>query len=219
MNQKIDSLKVLLVDDHALFRQGMRALLENIQGIDIVGEAANGREAVSLVRSLAPNLVLMDISMPELNGLEATSQIISENKKVRVVLLSMNATEEFVVQAFKAGASGYLLKNSRLEELEDAITNVAQGRTYVSPAISSHLAAFIREPAKEGPLEGLTSRQREILQLLAEGYTNSQIAVKLHISVKTVETHRSRMMERLGIHDVPGLVRFAIRMGLITPED
>jgi DNA-binding NarL/FixJ family response regulator len=219
MGPKIDSLKVLLVDDHALFRQGMRALLDNIQGIEIIGEAGDGREAISMVRSLAPNLVLMDISMPELNGLEATAQIISENKKVRVMLLSMNANEEFVVQAFKAGASGYLLKNSSLEELNDAIANVAQGGTYISPAISRHLAAFIREPVKESPLEGLTSRQREILQLLAEGYTNSQIAAKLHISVKTVETHRSRLMQKLGIHDVPGLVRFAIRMGLVAPED
>lgn len=219
MSQNTDIVKVLLVDDHALFRKGMRSLLENIPGIEIVGEAGDGREAIKLVQSLAPNLVLMDISMPELNGLEATAQITAEQKEVRVVLLSMNANEEFVIQAFKAGASGYLLKNSRLEELEDAITNVAQGRTYVSPAISRHLAAFIREPTKESPLESLTSRQREILQLLTEGYSNNQIAGKLHISVKTVETHRSRLMEKLGINDVPGLVRFAIRMGLISPED
>ena len=213
------TIRLLLADDHTLVRAGLRALLQNLAGVEVVAEANNGREAVRLAGQLRPDVVLMDIAMSELNGLEAAGQIAREYPAVRVIMLSMHATEEYVVQALKAGASGYLLKNAGAAELEKAITHVAAGETFLSPSISRQVSEYIRRVGQDQtPADRLTPRQREILQLIAEGNTTKRIAQILNISVKTVETHRSQLMEQLNIHDVAGLVRYAIRLGLVTPE-
>jgi DNA-binding NarL/FixJ family response regulator len=215
----VSTIRLLLADDHNLVRAGLRALLQGVAGVEVIAEAHNGREAVRLVGELHPDVVLMDIAMSELNGLEATGQIAREFPGVRVIMLSMHATEEYVVQALRAGASGYLLKNAPAAELEKAIKHVAQGETFLSPSVSRQVSDYIRRVGQEGtPLERLSPRQREILQLIAEGNTTKRIAQMLNISVKTVETHRSQLMEQLDIHDVAGLVRCAIRLGLVNPE-
>lgn len=213
-------IRVVLADDHALVRAGIRSLLKAIAGVEVVAEAGDGHEVVRLVDSLQPRLVLMDISMPGLNGLEATARIVKSHPRTAVIILSMHATEEYALQALRAGASGYLLKDAAPAELELAIAAVARDETYLSPAMSRHLITDYRRRFVDqaDPLERLTPRQREVLQLLAEGRTTKDIAAKLEISVKTIETHRAQLMDRLDIHDVPGLVRFAIRVGLITPE-
>ena len=213
-------IRVVLADDHALVRAGIRSLLKAIAGVEVVAEAGDGHEVVRLVDSLQPRLVLMDISMPGLNGLEATARIVKSHPRTAVLILSMHATEEYALQALRAGASGYLLKDSALAELELAIAAVARGETYLSPAMSRHLITDYRRRVVDqaDPVERLTSRHREVLQLIAEGRTTKDIAAKLEVSVKTIETHRAHLMDRLDIHDVPGLVRFAIRVGLITPE-
>ena len=213
------TIRLLLADDHTLVRAGLRALLQNLAGVEVVAEANNGREAVRLAGQLRPDVVLMDIAMSELNGLEAAGQIVREYPAVRVIMLSMHATEEYVVQALKVGASGYLLKNAGAAELEKAITHVAAGETFLSPSISRQVSDYIRRVGQEQtPADRLTPRQREILQLIAEGNTTKRIAQILNISVKTVETHRSQLMDQLDIHDIAGLVRYAIRLGLVTPE-
>jgi len=213
-------IRVVLADDHALVRAGIRALLAGIAGIEVVGEAQNGHEIIELVDKLRPRLVLMDIAMPGLNGLEATTRIVKNHPGTAVIILSMHAGEEYALQALKAGASGYLLKDADLAELELGISAVARGETYLSPVVSKHLVADYRRRAagqeQVDPLERLSSRHREVLQLIAEGNTTKDIAVKLKLSVKTVETHRAQLMDRLDIHDVAGLVRFAIRSGLIA---
>ncbi len=213
-------IRVVLADDHALVRAGIRALLTAIAGIEVVGEAQNGHEIIELVDKLRPRLVLMDIAMPGLNGLEATARIVKSHPGTAVIILSMHAGEEYALQALKAGASGYLLKDADLAELELGITAVARGETYLSPIVSKHLVADYRRRAagqeQPDPLERLSSRHREVLQLIAEGNTTKDIAAKLKLSVKTVETHRAQLMDRLDIHDVAGLVRFAIRSGLIA---
>jgi DNA-binding NarL/FixJ family response regulator len=213
-------IRVVLADDHALVRAGIRALLGGIAGIEVVGEAQNGHEIIELVDKLRPRLVLMDIAMPGLNGLEATARIVKNHPGTAVIILSMHAGEEYALQALKAGASGYLLKDADLAELELGISAVARGETYLSPVVSKHLVADYRRRAagqeQADPLERLSSRHREVLQLIAEGNTTKDIAAKLKLSVKTVETHRAQLMDRLDIHDVAGLVRFAIRSGLIT---
>jgi DNA-binding NarL/FixJ family response regulator len=215
----LSNIRLLLADDHNLVRAGLRALLQSVGGVEVIAEAHNGREAVRLVGELHPDIVLMDIAMSELNGLEAAGQIIRDFPRVRVIMLSMHATEEYVVQALRVGASGYLLKNAGAAELEKAIKHVAQGETFLSPAVSRQVSDYIRRVGREGtPLDRLSPRQREILQLIAEGNTTKRIAQTLNISVKTVETHRSQLMEQLDIHDVAGLVRYAIRCGLVTPE-
>jgi len=214
-------VRVVLADDHALVRAGVRALLAGIPGVEVVGEAQDGHEIVQLVEKTRPRLVLMDIAMPGLNGLEATTRITRNHSGTAVIILSMHASEEYALQALKAGASGYLLKDADLAELELGIWAVARGETYLSPAVSKHLVADYRRRAaghdQPDPLDRLTSRHREVLQLIAEGNTTKDIATRLKLSVKTVETHRAQLMERLDIHDVAGLVRFAIRFGLITP--
>lgn len=212
---------VLLADNHTLVRAGLRALLQNIQGIRVVAEAGDGREALRLIAAHQPDVVLMDIAMPEMNGLEATARVVKEFPNVRVIILSMHANEEYVLQALRTGAAGYVLKDSGVSELELALRAIAKGETYLSPAVSKHVVAdYVRRVGSESSsLEQLTPRQREILQLLAEGRTMKEIAKLLYISVKTVETHRAQLMERLGIHDVAGLVRYAIRVGLVTPDD
>jgi DNA-binding NarL/FixJ family response regulator len=214
------SIRVLLVDDHALVRAGIRALVQNLQGAEVVAEAEDGRQALSLIKDLRPDIVLMDISMPGLNGLEAAARVAKEYPRVKVIMLSAHSHEEYVCQALRAGASGYLLKDASTAELELALTAVARGETYLSPAVSKHVINdYMRRLGGEpGSLEMLTPRQREVLQLVAEGRTTKEIAHTLHVSVKTVETHRMQLMDRLGIHDVAGLVRFAIRIGLVGPE-
>ena len=211
-------VRILLADDHTLVLAGIRSLLEGFEGVTIVGEAHDGREAVALAKAKAPNLVLMDISMKELNGIEATAQLRAEMPDVRVLILSMHTTEDFVRRALKAGASGYLVKDSAPLELRMAIDAIMRGEKYISSRVSGHLVSGVVDghPAGTGsPLDGLTPRQREILQMIAEGKSTKEIAFALEISAKTVETHRATLMERLGIRDVAGLTVFAIKSGLI----
>jgi DNA-binding NarL/FixJ family response regulator len=214
------TIRILLADDHDLFRAGIRALLDNLDGIEVVAEAGNGREALRLCQAHHPDVALMDIMMPELNGLDATARLAAISPGTRTIILSMNAHEEYVLQALRAGAVGYLLKNISPRELEQAIRTVVRGETYLSPAISKHLiAAYLQRVGGEiSSLERLTPRQREVLQLIAEGNTTKAIARKLDLGTKTVETHRAQLMEALEIHDIAGLVRYAIRMGVITPD-
>jgi DNA-binding NarL/FixJ family response regulator len=218
-------IKVILVDDHSLVRAGIRSLIQNIAGVEVIAEANNGRDAIRLIDELIPDLVLLDIAMPELNGLEVISRISKDNTDTKVIILSMHTNEEYVVQALKSGAAGYLLKDSAPNELEIAVNAVMRGETYLSPAISKHVVdnylkriSDVSTEKEKGPdiFRQLTSRQREILQLIAEGNSTKEIANKLNVSIKTVETHRMQLMERIGIHDVAGLVRYAIRMGIIT---
>jgi DNA-binding NarL/FixJ family response regulator len=213
-------IRVLLADNHTLVRAGLRALLQNIEGIQVVAEAGDGREALHLIAAHQPDLVLMDIAMPEMNGLEATAHVVKEFPQVRVIILSMHANEEYVLQALRTGAMGYVLKDAGIGELELAVRAIASGETYLSPAVSKHVVAdYVRRVGSESSsLEQLTSRQREILQLITEGRTTKEIADLLYLSVKTVETHRMQLMKRLDIHDVAGLVRYAIRMGLVLPD-
>jgi len=228
------AIRILLVDDHALFRAGIQALLENLAEVQIVAEANDGREALRLAETHRPDLVLMDIGMAGLNGLEATARIAKEFPHIRVIILSMHLNEEYVLQALRAGAAGYLLKESGPVELELAIKAVIRGETYLSPGVSKkvvedYLRRVSSEPpaaepanssqtAEGSPYEQLTPRQREIVQLIAEGKTTKEIAQMLQLSVKTVEMHRAQLMERLDIHDIAGLVRYAIRVGLVRPD-
>ncbi len=219
-------IRVLLADDHELVRKGIRSLLEATGRVEVVAEAHDGREALRLIRAQDPEVVLMDIAMPGLNGLDATARAVRDTPSLPVIILSMHATKEYVIEALRAGASGYVLKNAPVEELEQAIRAVHRGEKYLTPAISGQLMeSFVeqsRRPARDGAegSEGtLTSRQREVLQLIAEGRSTREIAEALHLSVKTVETHRMQIMTRLNIHDVAGLVRYAIRAGLISTGD
>ena len=214
------SIRVLLVDDHQLVRAGIQALLRGLAGVEVVAEASDGREAQRLIAVHHPDIVLMDIMMPGMNGLEATARIVKEHPGTRVIMLSVNATEEYVLQSLRAGASGYLLKNITPAELETAIRAVARGERYLTTAVSRHVIdAYLERVGPEASsLDRLTPRQREVLQLVAEGATTKEIGRKLGVSVKTAEMHRSQLMEALGIHDVAGLVRYAIRMGVIAPD-
>jgi DNA-binding NarL/FixJ family response regulator len=213
-------IRILLADDHALFRAGLHALLGRIAGFEIVAEANDGRQALRLVEEKQPDVVLMDIMMPELNGLEATARVAGKFPKTRVVILSMSADREFVVQALQAGAAGYLLKIVTPEELELAIRAAARGDIHLCSGISRHVVdgCLAWGKATASPPRQLTPRQREVLQLIAEGNTTKGIAKKLGISVKTAESYRAELMEALDIHDVAGLTRYAIRTGLITPD-
>lgn len=213
-------LRVLLADDHALVRAGIRALLETFPDVSVAAETGDGREAVELAAK-GVNIVLMDIGLPGLNGLEATARIVKEHPQVKVVILSMHANDEYIRQALQAGAAGYLLKDAAPVELDFALRAVAHGDTYLSPAISKRVIEdyLAQAPARaDAAAQLLTARQREILQLIAEGRSTKQIAALLGVSVKTVETHRADLMERLGIHDLAGLVRYALREGLARPE-
>ncbi len=210
-------IRVLLAEDHTLVRAGIRALLESLKNIQVVAEAADGREALRLVQAHAPDILLMDITMKEMNGLEAAARLAKEQSTTRVIILSMHADQVYVRQALKAGAAGYLLKGADVAELELAIKAVTRGDTYLSPSVSKDLVGGLlngKAPAAN-PLDDLTPRQRETLQLIAEGKTTKEIAGRLNLSIKTVETHRAQLMERLNIHDVAGLVKFAIRAGLV----
>jgi DNA-binding NarL/FixJ family response regulator len=213
-------IRVLLVDDHVLVRAGIRSLLEKMAFVEVAGEADNGREALDLVRNSPPDVVLMDIAMKELNGLEASSRLAREFPQVKVIILSMLAKEDFVGQALRSGAKGYLLKDAATNELEKALTTVMNDGTYLSSTVSKMVAnrTISLDNSTQSPLDHLTPRQREILQLIAEGKSTKEIAFMLEVSAKTVETHRALLMDRLGIHDVPGLVRYAIRIGLVQAE-
>ncbi|PSR15226.1 DNA-binding response regulator [filamentous cyanobacterium CCP3] len=213
-------IKLVLADNHTLVRAGFRALVEELTGVEVVGEADNGRDVIQLAANLKPDLILMDIAMPEMNGLEATARIVHECPGVRVLILSMHANEEYVYQALRSGAMGYLLKDSGIEELDLAIRAIARGETYLSPVVSKYVVTdYVRRlEAETDPLDQLTPRQREILQLIAEGKGTKEIADLLYISTKTVETHRSQLMDRLNIHDIAGLVRYAIRINLVSLE-
>jgi DNA-binding NarL/FixJ family response regulator len=212
--------QVLLADDHVLVRAGIRTLLEKIPNVKVVAEAASGREALEMVKTKLPDLVLIDIAMANLNGLEALSRIAKDFPEVKVMILSAHANEEYVIRALRSGAAGYMLKDAATAELELAVSSVREGKTYLSPSISRTAIDNYLERMGDvvSPLEQLTSRQREILQLIGEGKNTKEIASNLEISVKTVESHRLQLMERLRIHDVPGLVRFAIRTGLVSAD-
>lgn len=210
-------MKILVADDHTLMRAGLVTLIARLPEMEVVAEAEDGRKALRLARDLQPDIVLMDIAMPGLNGLEAAERIHGILPSVKIIILSMHASEEYVAQALKAGASGYLLKDAATTELEMALKSVAMGQFYLSPAISRQVVDTMLRGGPTG-LDLLTPRQREILQLIAEGKSTREIADTLHLSVKTVETHRAQLMERLDIHDVAGLIRYALRKGLITNE-
>jgi DNA-binding NarL/FixJ family response regulator len=214
------SIKVLLVDDHVLVRAGLRALIERLRGIEIVGEAGDGREAIKLVKELNPHVVLLDISMPGLNGLEAVDRICTEFPDVSVIILSASSNEEFVTQALRYGASGYMLKGASPSELEIAIKAVVNGETYLSSVVSKQVVRDYLGRVTKGPdlYELLTPRQREILQLIGEGHSTKDIASVLKLSAKTVERHRTELMDRLDIHDVAGLTRYAIKNKLVDVQ-
>lgn len=215
-------IRILLVEDHALVRAGIRELLGKIDDVVVVGESSNGRDALDALQSQPIDIVLMDIAMPDMSGLEALAQIRQIQPSVRVIMLSMYANEEYVLEALRSGALGYLLKDSGKVELQLAIKAVAQGQTYLCPVVASHVSAYMRRvdvPAPPPPPSHdppLTPRQSEILRLIADGHTTQEIAQALAISAKTVETHRAQLMQRLGIYDIAGLVRYAVRTGIIT---
>jgi DNA-binding NarL/FixJ family response regulator len=214
------TLRVALADDHALVRAGIRVLLERLPGVQVVGEAGNGREALEMVKTVTPDLLLLDISMAEVSGLEALPRIVKDFPSVKVLMLSGHANEEFVLHAMRCGAAGYLLKDAAAEELGLAIKAVAKGHVYLSPAVSRTVVeSYLQRTAgAEAPIERPTARQREVLRLISEGRNTKEIAHLLGISIKTAEAHRSQLMERLNIRDVAGLVRYAIRTGLISAE-
>lgn len=219
----MSSLRLLLADDHALVRAGMRALLSELPGVEVVAETGDGREALRLVREKKPDIALIDISMPELNGLEVASRIVQEHPNTRVIIVSMHGDDESVRRALVAGASGYLLKNSDRSELELALRAVARGDKWLTPSLMKRVVAAYTQGAAapatgDGRFAVLTPRQREVLQLVAEGHSNKEIASRLNVALKTVETHRTELMDRLGIHGVASLVRYAIQVGLVRPE-
>ena len=221
MNNPVKPIRVILADDHTLVRAGIRALLEKLPDVEVMGEAGDGREVLNLVETHRPDVVLMDIAMPGLNGLEAAARMARDFPDVRVIILSMHNNEEYYWRALKAGASGYLLKKAATVELETALKRVVHGEIYLSREISTRLLKKFPLQGianRKSPLEQLTSRQREILQLIAEGQNTKQIAAILKISPKTVEYHRMKLMDNLNVHDIPGLVRFALRVGLLPPE-
>jgi two-component system response regulator NreC len=216
----MNKTRIVLADDHAILREGIRALLEDQHDMAVVGEAADGRKAVELAREQSPDIVVMDIGMPLLNGLEATRQIKRECPQVSVLVLTMHDNEEYVSQILAAGASGYVLKRAASSELVTAIRAVAAGQSYLSPAVTKLLIeGFIGRPpatqARIDPFDTLTAREREVMQLVAEGHTNSQIAKLLNISLKTVKAHRSNLMQKLGLHDRGELIKVAIQRGMI----
>jgi DNA-binding NarL/FixJ family response regulator len=216
-------ITVLLADDHTVVRQGLRALLAAETDIEVVGEADTGRQAVQLAKKLLPDVVVMDIAMPQLNGLEATRQVIHDVPSTKVIILSSYSDDEYVEQLTEAGAIGYLLKQTAANDLIQAIREARQGNTYYSPSISRRMLdhyrrAFVSGQPVRKTAEALTSREREVLQLIAEGKTNKQIAADLCISIKTVEKHRQQVMNKLNIHDIAGLTRYSIAKGIIETK-
>ncbi len=216
------TIKIVIADDHVVVREGLRLLLERQQDIGIVGETANGRDAVRHAADLKPDIIVMDIAMPELNGIEATGQILERSPSTRVIILSMHSTPEHIRQAFKAGAHGYLLKENTGVELINAVRAVHGGRRYVSQKISDILIGNYLDRRDESdsvdPFERLSLREREVLQLVAEGRTNADIAGRIYLSQKTVETYRSRLMKKLGVESLPELMRLVIKRGIIRMD-
>ncbi|HZD10308.1 MAG TPA: response regulator transcription factor [Candidatus Binatia bacterium] len=213
-------IRVIIADDHHLVRQGIKALLESCDDIEVVGEAATGHEAVELARELEPHVVVMDIAMPRMDGSQASEQILDLDKPIEVVILSMHSDAILAQQLLRQGVKGYLLKNSIGEELPMAVRSASRGKLYLSPAISDSVLTTLMSPGEtaESPSDLLTPREREVLQLIAEGHTNSAIAEILTISVKTVEKHRASVMSKLDVHDLPSLMRVAIKYGLVFLE-
>ena len=213
-------LRVLLADDHTLVRTGIKSMLETLEGVTVVAESGEGRKTLELIAKHRPDVALIDITMPGLNGIEVAERAAKQSPRTRIVILSMHADEMYVARALKAGVAGYLLKDAAPDELPMALRAVVSGEVYLSPAISKQVVEVLRRrtEGESEPLEGVTPRQREILQLIAEGRSVKEIAVILEVSVKTVEGHRAQLMDRLDIHDVAGLVRFAIRAGIVSPE-
>ncbi|MHB0936811.1 MAG: response regulator [Armatimonadota bacterium] len=211
---------VLLADDHTMVREGLRMILESQPDITVVGEAADGREAVRLTSRLHPDVVIMDIAMPELNGIEATRTIREQGSDARVIILSMHLSSEFVARALRAGALGYLLKVSASTELITAVRTVMQGQRYLCQHVKDNLVddylEHYTDEQQKSPIERLSAREREVLQLIAEGKSTAEIAELLSLSPNTIDTYRSRLMQKLGLTDLPGLIKFAIRHGLTT---
>jgi len=216
------SIKVLLADDHKIIRDGLRSLIERHPEMEFVGEAENGRTTVKLARELEPDVIIMDISMPDLNGIDATHQIVADAPDVKVIALSMHSDKRFVVGMFKAGASGYLLKDCAFDELEQAVKTVLADHTYLSPKIATVVIQnYVPHVSADDAsvFSVLTEREREVLQLLAEGKTTKNIASDLFLSVKTIETYRQKIMVKLDIHNLADLIKFAIREGLTSLEN
>jgi len=213
-------IRILLADDHTLMRSGLRVLLEQQSDLAVVGEASDGREAVALVASQRPDVLVMDIGMPSLNGIEAAAQITQSHPEISIVMLSMHSDESYVLRALKAGARGYLLKDSAEADLIRAVHSVTEGKSFFSPAVSKVLLDdYVRKLKRSGtedPYDLLTPREREVLQLVAEGESNKDVAQLLNLSVYTVETHRSNIMEKLNLHGVPELILYAVRKGIIS---
>jgi len=213
-------IRIVLADDHKLMRSGLRVLLEQQPDLTVVGEASDGREAVALVASQRPDVLVMDIGMPSLNGIEAAAQVTKGNPEAAIVMLSMHSDESYVLRALKAGAKGYLLKDSAEADLIRAVRAVAEGKSFFSPAVSKVLLDdYVRKLKRSGtedPYDLLTPREREVLQLVAEGKSNKEVAQLLNLSVYTVETHRSNIMEKLNLHGVPELILYAVRKGIIS---
>ena len=215
------SIKVLLVDDHAIIREGLRSLLEKQPEMEVIADTDDGRKAVELVRELLPDIVIMDISMPGLNGIEATRQITAEFPDVKVIALSIHSKRRFVADMLSAGATGYILKECLFDELVQAIKAVAAGGRYLSPRITDVVVSdYVKRlsATTESPFEALKTREREVLQLVAEGKSTKQIALELHVSTKTIEANRRQIMEKLNIHSVAELTKYAVREGLTTLE-
>jgi DNA-binding NarL/FixJ family response regulator len=214
------NIRVVVADDHTIIRSGLRMLLEREAGFEVVGEASDGRQAVEMAESLKPDVIMLDIGMPNLNGIEATRQIVQKLPRTRVVVLSMHSDESYVLKALKSGARGYLLKDSAESDILNAIRAVSEGKAYFSPEISKMLVDdYMRQMQQRGvedSYELLTAREREILQLLAEGKSNKDISSALNLSPYTVETHRSNILQKLNLHSLPELILYAVRKGVIT---
>ena len=209
-------IKIIIADDHGVVAEGLKHLIEAQQDLQVVAIVGDGREAVRMAKETEPDVVLMDLSMPELNGADATRAILERDAKCRVIVLSMYAEREYVRRALKAGASGYVVKRSAAKEVVDAIRAVHSGQRYLSPRVADVVIDDYAGDERDDPLARLSAREREVLQLLAEGHTGAQIAERLSLSQKTVETYRARLVEKLGIRDVAGLVRFAIQRGIVS---
>ena len=211
------TIRVLLADDHAIMREGLRALLSASPGISVVADVANGREALRRAEELAPDVLVMDIAMPDLNGIEAARMIHEKFPAIRIVILSMHSSTEHIFRAFEAGASGYVLKESAGSEVITAVHTAYAGGRYLSPALADLARETGLIDARSSPLDSLSARERQVLQLVVEGKSSAEIAQIVHLSPKSVETYRSRLMKKLGVGDVPSLVKFAIQHGLTPP--
>jgi two-component system NarL family response regulator len=209
--------KILLVDDHRIVRQGVRALLEREEGLSVVGEASDGREAIRLASTTHPDVILMDVSMPELNGIDATKLILADTPKAKIIGLSMHTEPRFVLDMLAAGAAGYLVKSTMIDDVVRAIQATMNGQIYLSPEISGVVVgAVVRPVSTPAAPSTLSTREREVLQLLAEGYTSKHIADRLCVAVSTIESHRKQIMAKLGLHSVAALTKYAVREGLTT---